>query len=358
MLTRLLLLLLLASQAGPVTAATTTAVTTGATANCRPPRVALPESQRKFHPGHYVAIGRAELRKGVSTALGEGVEGIQLRYRWADLEPKKGQYDFSAISRDLDIVAQAGLQFVVLLEDKTFRDEWPTPAYLHEEYTLRGKRGYTAKRWDPYVIERLERLVTRLGTQFDCHPNFEGIGLQETALGVAPEELAANGYTPEKYRDALVRVLRSAASSVPRSRVFWYMNFLPGNQAYIGDIANAVVGRGVVMGGPDVLPENQALVRRVYPYYQQFNGRLKLFGSMQHDSYQHPRSDRAAAASSALWSMEELYEFARDDLHVDYIFWEYRSSPKPGKQSFAWNDARAVIARHPRIREGARPVDL
>ena len=61
--------------------------------------------------------------------------------------------------------------------------------------------------------------------------------------------------------------------SVPRSRVFWYMNFLPGRQDYIGDIASALVGTGVVMGGPDVLPDNPALARRVYPFYDKFSRR-------------------------------------------------------------------------------------
>ncbi len=37
-----------------------------------------------------------------------------------------------------------------------------------------------------------------------------------------------------------------------KSRVFWFMNFMPGNQNYLGDIAKAVASHGVLMGGPDV----------------------------------------------------------------------------------------------------------
>ena len=328
---------------------------------CRPLGAGLPEAERKYHPGHYVSIGRAELRKGVNTALGDGVRGIQLRYRWADLEPTEDQYDFSTVARDLGNAGKANLQFVAMIEDKTFQDESPLPEYLQERYSVRGKRGYTAMRWDPYVVERMSKLVQAFGRQFDCDPNLEGIAFQETALSLEASQLERSGYTPEKYRDALVKVLRSASDSLPRSRVFWYMNFLPGNQDYIADIARDLAGTGVVMGGPDILPDNQALERRVYPFYAEFQGRLKLFGSMQNDSYRHPRGGgkvkgkgagsqdaEVGAGPAGYWSMEDLYAFARDRLHVNYIFWEYRTKRQP-PDSHDWSDAREVIARHPTL---------
>jgi hypothetical protein len=327
---------------------------------CKPLAAGLPEAERKFHPGHYVSIGRAALRKGVSTAFGEGVRGIQLRYRWADLEPRQDRYDFSAVARDLDVASKANLQFVAMIEDKTFEDESPLPAYLQDR-TVPGMRGHTTIRWDPYVVERMSKLVQAFGRQFDCHPNLEGIAFQETAPSVERSLLGRSGYTPEKYRDALVTNLRNASASLPRSRIFWYMNFLPGNQGYIGDIAQQLVGTGVVMGGPDILPDNSALQRRVYPFYEEFRGRLKLFGSMQNDSYRHPRGggkvkgnvaafpgSQAGAGPAGYWSMEDLYAFARDRLHVDYIFWDYRMRPQP-PDSHDWSDALEVIARHPKL---------
>ena len=327
---------------------------------CRQPSAALPDAQRKFHPGHYVSIGPAELRKGVSTAFGDGVRGIQLRYRWADLEPAQDQYDFSTVARDLRIAGQANLQFVAMIVDKSFQGDSPLPAYLQERYSVPTRRGITSMRWDPYVVDRMSKLVQAFGRQFDCDPHLEGIAFQETALSVEPSQLDQYGYTPEKYRDALVAMLRNAARSLPTSRVFWYMNFLPEKQQYIADIANAVTGTGVVMGGPDILPDNQALERRVYPFYDEFRGHLKLFGSMQNDSYRHPhgggkvRGKHAAASEGeqtgpgpeGYWSMEDLYTFARDRLHLDYIFWEYRTQAQP-PDSHNWSDARQVIARHP-----------
>ncbi len=306
----------------------------------------LSEAQRKFHPGHYVSIARGYARNDFSGALVKGVTGVQLRYRWADLEPAEGRYDFSVISRDLQAAQLAGVQLVVLIEDKSFKDERPAPAYLQEKYTLSNRaNGYTALRWDPYVSDRLKRLVANLGSQFDCQANFEGVAFQESSLSLDDKVLDAHGYTPEKYRDALIDLLRSAAGSLPRSRVFWYMNFLPQKQEYIGEIAEAVIGTGVVMGGPDILPDNTALATRVYPYYGKYEGRLRLFNSMQHDSYRHRRRT-GRGDGSGYWAMEDLFQFARDELHVDYVFWEYRTWRQP-PDSHDWTDAREVIARYP-----------
>lgn len=48
--------------------------------------------------------------------------------------------------------------------------------------------------------------------------------------------------------------------------------------------------------------------------------------------------------------MEDLFVFARDELHVDYVFWEYRTRRTP-PDSRDWNEARDVIVRHPELRD-------
>jgi hypothetical protein len=326
------------------------AAAASAPGGCSAPATPASEAQRKFHPGHYVSVGRAELPGGLAGVKSPGLTGVQMRYRWAELEPQEGQYNFTLVVRDLEAATHAGLQLVAMIEDKSFNGETPTPDYLQSKYTVRnGNQGYTAIRWDSYVNDRLKQLVAKLGAQFDCDPHFEGVAFQETSLGLDDDALGAAAYTPEKYRDALISLLRSASSSLPTSRVFWYMNFLPRNQHYIDDIATAVVGTGVVMGGPDVLPDNQALNKRVYPLYEEFRGRLKLFCSMQHNSYRHRHGGgEGKGGGGNYWSMDDLYLFARDKLHVNYLFWDYHPQRIP-PDSHNWDDARQVIARYPTI---------
>lgn len=348
---RLIVQVILASLTGlgvvPVIAASTSTASVPVAASCPKPGAPVSEVQRKFHPGHYVSVGRAELPEGLSGVLSKGVTGVQMRYRWADLEPEEGQYQFAAVTRDLEAAKRAGTQLVAMIEDKTFTGESPTPAYLQSKYTVHNSnQGYTAIRWDPYVNDRLKQLAAKLGAQFDCDPNFEGIAFQESSPSLDEGALDATGYSPEKYRDALIGLLRSTAAGMPNSRVFWYMNFLPRNQRYIGEVANAVIGTGVVMGGPDILPDNPALEKRVYPFYDEFRGRLKLFNSMQHNSFRHRHG--GGEGSGEYWSMEDLFLFARDKLHVDYVFWDYHTRRVP-PDSHDWNDAREVIARHPTL---------
>jgi hypothetical protein len=302
--------------------------------------------QLKPIPGHYVSMNRLDTESDLAKAIRPGITGLQIRYRWRDLEPEPDTYDFVKIAADLDIAGSNSAQLVVFIEDKSFNEEIPTPPYLQEKFTLANRAGgYTAMRWDPYVIERMNKLVAEIGLIFDCHPSFEGVAFQESALSLEDSVLDANGYTPEKYRDALVNVLQSAAASLPRSQVFWYMNFLPRKQRYIADIASVVAESGVAMGGPDILPDNHALKKNTYPFYTQFTGKMTLFNSMQYNSFAHPKAT-SLFSGNKYWTMEELFVFARDELHVNYIFWNHKTWRRP-KDSFDWTDAIPVISENP-----------
>lgn len=294
-------------------------------------------------PGHYIALGKSDGRSIISEVLQPGVMGVQIRYDWNELEAAEGEYDFTAIRADLEAVSRLDGRLVVFVEDKTFDGDRPTPDYLAELTLPNQRNGYTAIRWDPRVIERFSALLVAIGRAFDCHPGFEGIAIQETALGLSDEMLERHGYTPPMYRDGLVAVLLATAASMPNSRVFWYLNFLPGGQKYLATVAAAVAPAGVAMGGPDVLPDNPPLQKLVYPLFDRFDGKLPLFSSIQHNSYAHRRAD--GRADPPYWTLEELFLFARDDLHVDYLFWNRKTWRRPG-DSYDWTDALPVIRKY------------
>jgi hypothetical protein len=303
-----------------------------------------PTVARKYHPGHYVAMMRNQSSQSLMTAsIKPGVVGILKRYTWRELEPSLGVYDFSEIESDLAWANAYGMRLVVMIEDKTFVVERPNPAYL-DQYTPRNRAGgYTMVRWAPYVVERMNALTKALG-RFDSNAAFEGIALQETSLGFESTTLSAFAYTPEKYRDAYINVLSSASTSMPTSRVFWYMNFFVGNQSYIGSIAAAVASKGVVMGGPDVLPDNGALLTKTYPFYDQFYGKMKLFGQIEDICYS--ALHMTSGYSTKYWTMPESFRFARDNLHVNYMFWVRIPTPSPS-DSYSYPDALPVIATNP-----------
>lgn len=305
----------------------------------------IPES-RKYHPGHYVSLYKTDGTTEMIRYIKPNVIGMQRRYSWKDLEPRQGVYDFSKPQADMDFLARQGMRLIIVVEDKSFDGSIPLPLYM-DSYNLpnEGKvSGYTAKRWDPYVVTRFKALFAAMGKKFDTQPYFEGVGIQETSLGLPKSVLTAQNYTPERYRDALVNVISGAAQSFPTSRVFWYMNFLPGHQSYLADIATAVAHHGVVMGGPDVLPDDSLLANMVYPLYSQFKGKIKLFCSVQFDSYRHLHAD--PTATTKYWTPNELLRFSRDKLHVNYLIWNRTTRPIP-RDSYHWPNAVPIIVENP-----------
>jgi hypothetical protein len=299
---------------------------------------------RKYHPGHYAVLFKSQSdHRTMLATLKPGLVGFVKRYTWRSLEPTPGNYDLSEIREDLNWTAAYGMRLIVLVEDKTFVAERSTPAYL-DAYAVRNTAGgYTPMRWHPYVVGRMNLLMKALG-RFDRDWNFEGVATQETALSLTNAALDSHGYTPEKLRDAYISILSTAAASMPTSRVFWYMNFIARNNQYIAAVANAVAAKGVVMGGPDVMPDNKALVDITYPFYDQFRSKMPLFGQVEPICYEHLH--KTSGYRTKYWTMPELFRYARDELHVDYMFWVRLPKPSPW-DSYAFPDALPVIANNP-----------
>lgn len=297
---------------------------------------------RKFHPGQWIVMSRgADTQALMATAVQPGVVGIMKRYTWLSLEPTKGVYQFSTVASDLAWAAANGMRLIMMIEDKTFVVERPDPPYL-DAYTPRNRAGgYTMARWAPTVVTRFNALVKALGARFDSNYNFEGIATQETSLSLDSQTLNAFGYTPEKYRDSYINILTAASVSLPTSRVFWFMNFLVGNQAYIGSIASAVAPIGVAMGGPDVWPDNPSLQSMAYPFYTQFYGKMPLFGQVESLCYSEPHM--TGGYTTKYWTMPELFNFARVDMHVNYMFWVRVTQSSPS-DAYTWANALPVMA--------------
>lgn len=311
------------------------------------------DREMKYHPGHYVAIQASESVEDIRHLDERAVRGVIKRYTWKRLEPEPGEYRFGAIARDLDFLAARDKQLIAFIIDKSFGPYPVLPAYL-SDHKLHGEGGgVCAMRWDPFVIDRLTALGRALGEAFDAHPNFEGVAVQESALDIPLEVARENGYTPDKYKIALIDILIGLKGNMPRSQVFWYMNFLPEKQEGLREIAQAIVPHQIAMGGPDILPHRKYMARVSYPLYKAFKDELPLFCSAQNDSYKHHKNDvnnqtknRVAIHAEGYLSMEDIFLFARDSLYVDYVFWQHKyEKTDPKERDF--DDAIEVIRRYP-----------
>ncbi|GHU99151.1 hypothetical protein FACS1894159_02730 [Bacteroidia bacterium] len=311
----------------------------------------------KYHPGHYICVADASVRlSAVEGYALEAVAGMVRRYNWRDLEPSKGHYDLSSIERDLKVCASNGKMLLAQIYDKSFvRGRSVCPAYL-DGIMVEHAAGMIPARWTAQFVERYVAMVEAIAARFDAEPFFEGIIVQESGLGMNAPELSRLGgevaYSSGQYAAALGQYLSGAAQALSRSRTVWFINWLEGGVAVPDSLICKLIPLQVVVAGPDILPYRANLVEKVYPKFDTFRGQLPLGNSMQADSYHTNSHDtglnygRGHSSEGGFDSMESLFLYGRDRLHLNYIFWSYPARP-PGPDENTFADALAVIRKYP-----------
>ena len=267
--------------------------------------------------------------------------GAQIMYSWKQLEPQKGNYDFSLIKSDYDYLKQHNKKLFVQLQDATFNpDNKGVPAYLLTAEYDGGVieqvedgiiDGWIAKRWNSKVQQRFALLLAALGKEFDG--KIEGINLQESSIGVTEERDPT--FSNEKYVDAVKINMLSMKKAFPNSVKIQYANFMPGewlpweDNGYLKSIYMYGEKSGVGLGGPDLMYKRKGQLNHTIAMMHENNFTVPLGIAIQDGNY------IGETGSDYTGNMEEanrivnnhknivptLYEFARDFMGVDYIFW-------------------------------------
>ncbi len=265
--------------------------------------------------------------------------GAQLKYSWKELEPAPDRYDFAALKADLEFLDAPGKRLFVQIQDVTFGDD-PScvPDYLRQDPAFHGgvarqysitkdddstasPDGWVARRWDPAVRARFAKLLAALGKEFDGR--VEGINLPESSVDFGESgKLHPEGFTYARYVEAVKESMTAARAAFPRSAVIQYANFMPGewlpwtDHGYLKAVyAHAnTIGAGV--GGPDLMPNRKGQQNHSYPLIA---GRASstIAGVAVQDGNLADKNPN----SGAVVTVDELYRFARDQLHLDYVFW-------------------------------------
>ncbi len=265
------------------------------------------------------------------------IEGAQLKYSWRTLEPARDAYDFSSIDADLEFLESHGKRLFIQLQEVSFV---PTivnvPQYLRDDPVYGGgvammygdtgdgagpvPEGWVARRWDPAVRERFGRLLEAMGRAFDGR--IEGINLPESSIGFGAPEHYPDDFTASGYRDAIVAIMSMLRSAFARSVVIQYANFMPGeslperDEGYLSSVYAHADSAGVGVGGPDLLP---------YRWYQQQHShpliRERAPGTIAGVAVQFGNYGDVHRRTGRVITVPELHAYARDDLHLDYLFW-------------------------------------
>lgn len=291
----------------------------------------------KWHPGHYVTLVEpagedpAYMREVLDELDRHTVlRGVQIRYTWAQLEPEAGVYRFEAIDRDLAALAARGKRLFILLQTKSFDDRRPAaPAWLRASYYDGGvfrlrapdagpvqRPGENIRLWHSQVKQRLTGLVQALGRRFDAHPALEGISMTETAMG-RPEGGPISTAVEQRFFEHLREVVGEMRRAFPHTVTLQFVNY---PRRMLPSLIGGMRELGVGLGGPDVFLDDPGLLNGVYPYYARLAGVVPLAPSVQHDNYLALRARGPVEPQE----IAEIYAFARDRLHANYLFWTRR----------------------------------
>ena len=262
--------------------------------------------------------------------------GAQLKYTWRELEPKRDQYELGEVLADLKYLEEHGKRLFIQIQDVSFSEKANVPNYLinapefsggvarQHEYK-RGSEpvfdGLVARRWDPAVIARFEKLLRILGEKLDGR--IEGVVLAETAVGFVDHgDLKPAGFSYDGYARGVRAIMSAARKAMPKSTIIQYANFMPGeglpnnDKGYLRSIYKHGARIGVGLGGPDLLPHRLG----------QQNHSLKLLAERKSDgvaglAVQYGNLSARNPTTNERVTVAELYNYAKERLALDYIFW-------------------------------------
>jgi hypothetical protein len=266
------------------------------------------------------------------------IEGAQIKYTWKQLEPARDEYDFEAIRHDLAFLQARGKKLFIQVQDASFDPGIvPVPRYLRDDSQYHGganpqydipeddearakPAGWVARRWDPAVRKRFQKLLMALGREFDG--KIEGIDLPETAIEFGESgRLFPDGFTRRGYRDAVLSNMAALKRAFPRSLAMQYANFIleePGDSkhAYLRSIYQKAAELKVALGGPDLLPWRPGQMQNSYPLLHEYSSRIRTGIAVQEGNYAdvNPKTGKQV-------TIAELIDFATDYLGVQYVFW-------------------------------------
>jgi hypothetical protein len=328
-------LVLLAACGGGGDSAVSQAAPSGMAAATESAQALLPGDTRvKWNPGHYVQLGAGATDDLVQRTFKEistlpNVRGVQTRYYWRMLEPVQGVYDFTEIDKELAMAQAVGKRLFIVIGTKTFTaGSRALPDYLHtDEYSggvfriqvdakdtvgTEATTGENIAMFDPGVRDRLIALTTALGQRYNGNNTLEGIGFNETALGTAVVPLTSTQKTD--FFTNLATVDAATRKAFPNTVVLQFINY---PRIYLPNLVNSALTNSVALGGPDTFLNDSELEASAYIHYDTAWGKVPLGPSVQAENYVTTYQGGPYAPPA----VTDLYAFAKNRLHANYIFW-------------------------------------
>lgn len=283
---------------------------------------------------NFIYTGNGDLEAAESVLARPDIEGAQVVYNWRALEPAKGEYDFSAIERDLAQTGRLGKKLFIQIQDRFFSPQ----ARNIPDYVLEGAEyggglvpqvdnpgedktqayGWTTMQWNPAVRARYQALLQALAVRFDG--KVYGVNLPETAIDI-DMKADKTGFSCDAYFDAELQNLMVARRAFTASKVVQYVNFWPceweNDHTYMSRLFELAAANNIGLGGPDIVPWRKGQMKNSYPFFNQYKGKLDFVGMAVQEPTLTYKNDKTGKP----FTKDEFIAFADDYLGVDAVFW-------------------------------------
>ena len=248
--------------------------------------------------------------------------GVKKRYTWRDLEPVKGQYNFSEIAADLEYLQSIGKYLWISISITMFSSEDSplVPRYMWNdsrygcgdggEYYGSYKRevqkgGWLPCRGNKQFDKRFEALYTALGERFNTEPYFEGLNLSETSTGKRSDNLSA-----EDELRAFKGYALAAKKAFPNKTVMQMINYA---RFDLVAFSNWLVSHGIATGGPDVHVDRvDGALKEAYSIHKKNHWKTPNGIDVQWDNWEK---------GGKQYSTRDLIDTAVKYINPWYIFW-------------------------------------
>ena len=257
------------------------------------------------------------------------IRGIAIRYKWNEIEKAKDVYDFTSIDKHLLALKAKNKQLIILLEYKSFTPDILIPAYMKTTVYEGGVfaigsggviKGYNIKLWNTSVRDRLLSLAGAIGKHVDAHPNFEGFGFQESTMGQPLKPL--NTTQVNGFYNNLLFVNRGSRVNFVNTMTFQLTNY---PRPFLDSLINELKLSGGTLGATDVFLQEPGLLFQgtkysaegLYLRFPKLNGVMPLLAQVEKPNYENTKHDDTGYKPT----VNELLEFSRDKLFVNYILW-------------------------------------
>ncbi len=287
----------------------------------------------KWYPGHYVFVGnRTTLESRVEEVSNFSIiRGFQLRYFWNEMEPSRDNYDFSMVLNDLNYLQSKDKFLVIQIQFKSFNsNDKPYPAYIQtpnfDGGIYESSGGWNLRLWNDSILVRFQALISALGEATNNHPGLVLVNTAESAASTPLEQSLASTWSSlstqhSRNLASCGRVLRAAFPNTPT------LTYFNGGNNVVANFESIALETGQGHGGPDTYIgayEKNLFLRHGYNLGQRLAGKVPIGYGVQWNNFIWVGASSAHADPRGAVPPVEHYEFSKDVLKSNFMFWDKR----------------------------------